>query len=373
MKLPAVDSDDDDLIFSNDPNSDDQSSHSSEYKSAAEMSKAFDLSSEDKQTALETMKRNRSGIANDSAIIKTPNPKRFSEGGANKSRSILTSTPSRSTPDIEFSDRSDESKTSGIHVQSIQSSDSESMKSILRDDSVVLLNSSEEENHEPQANSTAFGAKSLTPGNVKLVQPKLRFGRPPFGAKKTFVSRDYYNKEAESVAQSKQELKDNEELLQKLGDTLPDRGANLKRRIAALQSQLQKKEDVLRSYAIEEDHMDDVEFVGATNQPKSDQKNWVAELENIQPIHTGKQGMATFNTQKALTLNRIEKLHRAMEKCPTETDFARQPDHLNIELMPHQLHAIKWMRWRENQRPKGGLLADDMGLGMEIISPFETQ
>lgn len=53
-----------------------------------------------------------------------------------------------------------------------------------------------------------------------------------------------------------------------------------------------------------------------------------------------------------------------MEKCPTEADLAPQPSHLNVDLMPHQLYAIKWMSWREKQQPKGGLLADDMGLGI---------
>lgn len=61
-----------------------------------------------------------------------------------------------------------------------------------------------------------------------------------------------------------------------------------------------------------------------------------------------------------------------MEKCPAETDFAPQPNYLNIQLMPHQLHAIKWMSWREKtKRPRGGILADDMGLGEYLF--FDTK
>lgn len=350
MKLPAEESDDDD-IFSNEMNS------SSDYKSID----ATDVElNENEAGHSEREKRNRSIVANDSVITKTPNAKRFSIGIAgNITTSPITSTPNRSTPDIEFSDKSDESKTSGIQIQSSSHSDQE-IKSILDDSVVELVDSSDEENRKPLIDLRG-AVSSSTPSNAKYVQPKLQFPRKPMKSTGHFVSQAFYNQEADELAKLKQEVKENEELFEKLVANLPDGGANMKRRIADLKRQVDKKQEILDSYIMEEVHLDDIQIVETTNQAKN--LDWRDELNEIKPVHTGQQGMATFNTQKTLTLNRIEKLHKAMEKCPTETDFADQPENLNIQLMPHQLHAIKWMRWRENQRPKGGLLADDMGLG----------
>lgn len=357
IRLPIEDDsfefEDDDEILSN--GHDTNSKDSSDYKS---IETPIDINSSDEFIGAQAFKRNRSVVPNNSTLIKTPNPKRFSQN-------LSSSTPSRSTPDIEFSDKSSDSHTSGIQIQSIQSSHSEYMKSIIQDDdSIVFLNSSDEENSAPNVDFKNIAGTS-TPG-VKLIQPKLQFGRN-VGNSTNFVSREFYNQKEEALAQLRQELKDNEELMQKLGGTLPDKGANLKRRIADLKKQVQLKEDDLKLYAVEEDHLNHVDLTESKPKVTSQiNNNWRDDLETIQPIYTGKQGMATFNTQKTLTLNRIEKLHKALEKCPTENELAKQPDHLNIQLMPHQLHAIKWMRWRENKRPKGGILADDMGLGKTL-------
>ncbi|KAH0538010.1 hypothetical protein FGG08_005371 [Glutinoglossum americanum] len=41
---------------------------------------------------------------------------------------------------------------------------------------------------------------------------------------------------------------------------------------------------------------------------------------------------------------------------------------LNVKLLPHQVHGVKWMKEKEKGKPKGGILADDMGLGKTIQS-----
>lgn len=345
------DDDDDDEIFSNDPLNESTASGSSVYKSAEEK----------ENDAAEHIKRNRSIAPNDS--MRTPNAKRFSLNNAD----ISASTPSHSnaTPDIEFSINSNASQTSDM--AQITGSSLEIDKKSMSD--VVLLDSSDEENRQPFANSTRIDFKGVgtsTPGTSgKLVQPKLPFGRQQLKTSKTFVSRDYYNKKSDELIRIKQEHTHNTELLGKMAMMLPDKGNNLKIRIKQLQQQVQKMEEELGRYAIEEDNLDDVVIVPVTNsnQPRNVAKDWRSELETIQPRWTGQQGLSTFNTQKTLTLNRIEKLHKAMDKCPVESDLAQHPDNLNVQLMPHQLYAIKWMRWRENQKPKGGILADDMGLG----------
>lgn len=340
-------------------------SHSSDYKSA-EVSKELELSNDFENDRSENVKRNRSVVnVHDISAIKTPNAKRVSLNRDRSHTSPQTSTPSRTiSPDIDFSD-----KVNGIdasyRIQSDQSASSSNA-------SVVILNSSDEENHQPNKSGLDFkGAHASTPGpstSIKLIQPKLPFDRKPIKSSKTFVSRAYYEQKADELVVAKKELKDNTELLKNLGPTLPDKGRNMKIRIEILRRDVDRKQTELERYAIEEDHMDDVEIVEPTsnNQVKNAARDWRSDLEAIQPRWTGEQGMSTFNTQKQLTLNRIEKLHKAMEKCPTENDLARQPDNLNVQLMPHQLHAIKWMRWRESQKPKGGILADDMGLGKTL-------
>lgn len=361
MNIQRVESDEDDIFSDEDHNigAKANDSTSTEYR-LAETTKLDESPDAAESDQLEKFKRNRSFAPNDSTTINTPKAKRFSINSATAS-----STPSRSIPDIEFSDKSDDSRSSGIHISHSEGE----MKSALHDSSIVLLNSSDEENRAPANTSKYFNdAKSSTP-SVKLIQPKLQFGTAATKAAKKFVSRNYYDQKADAIAKAKQELKDNEQLYQQLANTLPDKGENLSRRINQMKNDLRAKENELATFLIEEDHLDEVIIIEteATNSQQPKNSNWRDDLEAIQPRHTGQQGMSTFNTQKTLTLNRIERLHKAMDKCPKEHELAKQPENLNVQLMPHQLHAIKWMSWRETQSPKGGILADDMGLGTLLL------
>lgn len=191
------DDEEDDEIFTDEIASNEtNASHSSDYKSAED--------SKDK----DNFKRNRSIAPNDSTIIKTPNAKRFSHN-------ISSSTPSRSmteTPDIDFSDKSAEAEASSIQISSSHSEIE--MKSISID-SVVLLNSSDEENHMPNISKIDFKSVqgTSTPGTSgKLIQPKLPFGRKQQKSNKKYVSRDYYNKKQDELIKTKDELTSNKDV-----------------------------------------------------------------------------------------------------------------------------------------------------------------
>lgn len=60
--------------------------------------------------------------------------------------------------------------------------------------------------------------------------------------------------------------------------------------------------------------------------------------------------------------------HSISDSSNDEASHSIQPTHLKTLLEPHQLRALKWMRERETKIPKGGILADDMGLGKSLTA-----
>ncbi|XP_029825294.3 transcription termination factor 2 isoform X2 [Ixodes scapularis] len=56
----------------------------------------------------------------------------------------------------------------------------------------------------------------------------------------------------------------------------------------------------------------------------------------------------------------------SLESCPGEDEESGQPRGVLTPLMPHQKQALSWMLWRETQDPRGGILADAMGLGKTL-------
>lgn len=70
----------------------------------------------------------------------------------------------------------------------------------------------------------------------------------------------------------------------------------------------------------------------------------------------GKKAQETRDKELALTVDRLQDLHKSLVARPSEDEKAEDPRGLNVELMPHQRHALAWLLWREQKKPSGGIL-----------------
>lgn len=86
----------------------------------------------------------------------------------------------------------------------------------------------------------------------------------------------------------------------------------------------------------------------------------------------GKKALETLNKQQSLTTKRLEQLHGSLTTRPAEDQREKDPTGLKIPLMDHQQHALAWMKWREKQKPKGGILGIQFFIHFNffIISAF---
>lgn len=62
-----------------------------------------------------------------------------------------------------------------------------------------------------------------------------------------------------------------------------------------------------------------------------------------------------YNRERQLTTECIDHLYKGLMRVP-EDGVEKDPRGLTVKLMPHQLQALKWMKWREGQKPSGGIL-----------------
>ena len=191
--------------------------------------------------------------------------------------------------------------------------------------------------------SASFQSKSTPKASIvtteNMIQPKIlaalskvtnlnKLNTPSAKSKSEvkYVSQEFYDKEIKKFEELKADRLNAEKLLEKISKSLPDGGRQLSLRIERLRNDCAIKSEYIASLRVEDapgtlPHFDPVNEKDSPSQKlqqlQEERKalfnnkapDW-DELSNavnqIQPKYTGKQGMATFNTQKVLTVDRLK-------------------------------------------------------------------
>lgn len=188
--------------------------------------------------------------------------------------------------------------------------------------------------------------------------------------KKVSVSRSFYETKMSEINSKVSSLESCKKMFLKKNE-LPDGGLKLKVGIAKMEAEINQRRNELNNLEVDEEKS--IKSVIAKSfhsetDPSIQEISWeeLQKVEDVQPKYTGKVGMAKFNTQKQLTVEKLTTIQESLASRPAEDFHSSPPKYMKAVLMPHQLHALAFMSWREKQRPRGGILADDMGLGKTL-------
>lgn len=247
--------------------------------------------------------------------VNSPQPPRYSIHFAKEIQDKLSSTlyqPREVEPEIDSSADSD--------IQIIE-----------KVEKPIELSSDDAGSEEDKENKTHINTTQKN-----LVQPKIlsalnnvapAMKTPMNKGNLRHVSQEYYDKEIRKFEEMKSELINAEKLLEKISKSLPDGGRQLSLRIERLRNDVSIKSKYIASLYIEDAPgasgpifpPDDKDSPSQKLQDIQKQRkaffnnnaapNWddlSAAVNQIQPTHTGKQGMATFNNQKVLTMERLK-------------------------------------------------------------------
>ncbi|XP_028177817.1 transcription termination factor 2 [Ostrinia furnacalis] len=190
---------------------------------------------------------------------------------------------------------------------------------------------------------------------------------PSYPNQVVYVKKHVRENELSKLNSLKEDLHNIRNLLENMDvSTLPDGGVRLIERLSALEGEVRRQGDKVANMLVEPDQPT-AEEIARDGFDKGLSWDDIQKASNaVQPRMFGKQAMATHMAERNLILDRLRILHESLATRPPEQAQASAPAALRSSLMPHQRHALAWLRWRETQRPYGGILADDMGLGKTI-------
>ncbi|CAH0594530.1 unnamed protein product [Chrysodeixis includens] len=240
---------------------------------------------------------------------------------------------------------------------------------------IIALSSDDEDDvKDEKSPSTRKSPKPMVPKDEPAVSQTIRqYLAPPSypNQQVVYVKKHVRENELMKLEALKADLKNIRYLLEEMDvDSLPDGGRMLITRLSSLEEQVRRQGDKVANMVVEPDNPTAADIARDGFSAKDEKGLTWDEIQKgsnaVQPRMFGKQAMATHMAERNLILDRLRDLYESLASRPAESELATAPRGVASSLMPHQLHALAWLRWRETQRPRAGILADDMGLGKTI-------